>query len=328
MRLMRFAALICCTLSVTTASSVASAQADDAEPAAATEVAPAAEADDAEAEAAEPDDAEAEAAEPQATLPGPLAIEAVVDAPLLASFQYRFLTRLEFERFEEETGFDATSLMSCREADSAGRRERMVTNRLPLDITITQDGDVVVEYTGEDDELSADDEDDAGDEGSSEGDGEDLSVQGCIDDKLEEMELDEVPGDLRGSRYRYTYYDSTYFARRRTRHGEITALYTLSGVSAAVAVGSLVAARHDDAEREEILSTVPEDSYQYENVSNRALRFRRVGWSMVGVSVASFVGATLLHRSNRDIEGRENPILVLSPGSPTGDLGFTLSGQF
>jgi hypothetical protein len=36
----------------------------------------------------------------------------------------------------------------------------------------------------------------------------------------------------------------------------------------------------------------------------------------------------VLYSGNRNIEGRENPVLVLSPGSPTGDLGFTLSSQF
>ena len=354
MRLMRLAALLCCTLFVTSASSGAFAQ--DAEATESTEPADGAEVVEDADSADSADDAEtdedAEAAAPVEADSGEEAADAAADVEANApaaddvfvvgrgvnadSIHYRFLSRLEYERFKEETGFDVGALMSCRDPETVGRRERAVTNRVPFELRIDDEGGLVVEYLGEENDTEGEDAEDEGDDSGgddSEGDGdaeeeEPVTIQGCIDDALEEMELEEISEEYFASKYRYTYYDSTYYARRRMRHGEITGLYTLSGISAAVAVGSLIAARNDDAEREEMLATISEESYEYENISNRALRFRRAGWSMVGVSVASFVGATLLHRANRDIESRENPILVLSPGSPTGDLGFTLSSQF
>ncbi len=241
--------------------------------------------------------------EPEFVAPTP--IEAPAAALVPSSVRYRFMSREEFFRFEDATGLDTSAFMSCRDADEAGRRERMVTNRIPLEITVAMDGGVAVEYSEED---------------------EDGEIQECIDEELENMELEDTPAELAGSRFRYIFYDDNYYPRRRTRHSEIIALYTLSGVSAAVGIGSFIAARNDDSEREELLETV--GSNEYDNISNRATRFRRAGWSMVGISVVSFVSGTLLHTRNRGIERNENPVLVLSPGSPTGDLGFTFSSQF
>jgi hypothetical protein len=305
---MRLATLLCCLVFATSASAESFKQVDGAADGATEPAEPTTEeASPDESEAAEPavDVEPAEETDTSLEISSPIVAPTVELVPDVV--RYRFLSREEFLSFEEVTGFDGDEFLSCRDGDTEGRRARLVSNRVPLEITLTSGGDLLVRYTDED---------------------EDGSIQECVDETLADMELEETPAELVGSRYRYIFYDDNYYSRRRMRHGEIVALYTLSGVSAGVAIGSFIAARNDDAEREEILSTVVEDSYDYDNVSNRALRFRRAGWSMVGLSVASFVGATLLYSGNRDIEGRENPVLVLSPGSPTGDLGFTLSGQF
>jgi hypothetical protein len=223
------------------------------------------------------------------------------------AIRYRFMSREEFFRFEDATGLNATEFLSCIDGEDAGRRERLVTNRIPLEITVAADGGLTIMHTEED---------------------EDGSIQECVDDELDGMELEETPAEFAGSRFRYIYYEDNYYSRRRTRHSEIIALYTLTGISAAVGVGSFIAARQDDAEREELLSFSVEGTPEYDNLAQRATRFRRAGWSMVGVSVVSFVTGTLLYTRNREIENSENPVLVFSPGSPTGDLGFTLSSQF
>ena len=309
--------MLCCLVFATAASAESLKQADgEAE-------VPAVDAEATDESAAEqPDIVEEAPAEVETSieLTSPIVVPTVEAVP--DAVRYRFLTRTEFRRFEEETGFDGMSYLACRDADDARNRQRLVTNRIQLDITLTSDGEVQVVYAGDDGDAAAAADADADD------DDDGLSTQECVSETLEDAELEETPEDLKGTRYRYTFYDHNYYGRRSMRHAEVVALYTLSGASAGVAVGSFIAARNDDAEREEILSTVVEDSYEYDNVSNRALRFRRAGWSMVGLSVASFVGATALYSGNRNIEGRENPVLVLSPGSPTGDLGFTLSSQF
>lgn len=252
-----------------------------------------------------------EATDPVAADPAPFVAPTSLEAPALElvpdAIRYRFMSREEFFRFEEATGLDATEFMSCRDADDAGRRERLVTNRMPLEITVAGDGGVAIAYSEED---------------------EDGEIQDCIDEALEDMELEDTPAEFASTRFRYIFYDDNYYARRRTRHSEVIALYTLTGVSAAVGIGSFIAARNDDAESDELLGTLREGSPEYDNLDQRATRFRRAGWSMVGVSLVSFVGGTLLHTRNRQIENNENPVLVFSPGSPTGDLGFTLSSQF
>lgn len=225
-----------------------------------------------------------------------------------SALQGRFLQDVEFTRFTVETGFDVDALTSCRDADvEAGRRQRVVTNTVPFTLFVLEDGSVYVRYDGDDDE-----------------DGE---IQECLLEKLDDMELGTAPDSMAGSRYRHMWYDSTFRPQRRMRHGEIIALYTLSGVSAGVAIGSFVAARADDREADERVVGVA-GSPAVTHIEQRPDRFRAAGWSMLGVSLASFVGGTLLYTSNRDIENRENPVLVVSPGSPTGGLGFTLSGRF
>ena len=227
---------------------------------------------------------------------------------------YRNLNRAAYDQLLYSTGFDADALAACGEETDVRIRERSVTRRVPFTLYVLPDGGLRAEYTGEE----AEDDDEA-------------TIAECVGDAMADMELNDAPEELRESKYRYIWYDANFYPRRRTRHAEIISLYTLSGVSAAVGVGAFIAARNDEADAEERLAAVVDGedmTVAQTNASERPDRFRAAGFAMVGVSVASFVGATLLQTANRNIERRENPVLVFSPGSPTGDLGFTLSSQF
>lgn len=221
---------------------------------------------------------------------------------------YRYLSRIEHEALLDATGFDPDALMGCRDEEDTRIRERAVTNRIPYTLYTLPDGGIFVQYDGDDDE-----------------DGE---IAECLLEETVDMEASDVPEELRNGRFRYTWYESTYWPQRRMRHAEIIGLYTLSAVSAGVGVGAFVAARNDDSEMEDRLAGVPEGSPAATHIEERPDRFRAAAWSMVGISAVSFVAGTLLYTKNRDIESRENPVLVLTPGSPTGDLGFTFSGRF
>jgi hypothetical protein len=213
----------------------------------------------------------------------------------------------EIEEFADQVGLSLLPLTKCVDETEPEMRQRLVTRYAPLQVTVDDAMAVHVTYRGDDP------------------DGE---VQSCIDEALEEMELEEVPSEYAGFDCTFHSYTDNYYQRRRMRHGEIIALYTLSGVSAGIAVGSFVAARNDESELSSRLEGVAADSPSRRNITQRADRFRTAAWAMTGVSIASFVAGTLLYSANRDIEDRENPVLAFSPSAPGTQLGFSLSGQF
>ncbi len=229
-------------------------------------------------------------------------------APPADDSAYRFLSYPEIVELERTLDFDAGALADCRdENEDVRRRERTVTNRLPYTLYVLADGTLTARYTGDDD-----------------ADGE---IQECLLEEIGDMELEPADASLANARFRTVGYEHNYYDRRRTRHAEVIALYTLSGVAGAVAIGSFVAADADSREFEE-RSQGSSPSAGLARLEDRPDRFRAAGFAMVGVSVVSFVTGTLLNSANRRIENAENPVLVLSPGSPTGDLGFTFSSRF
>lgn len=248
----------------------------------------------------EEDDAEGD--EDEESVPAP--------APPGDSTAYRYQTLDEQLAIDALSGFNHGALLDCRDGvddDDIGRRERMVTNHVPYTLFVLDDGTLTARYEG--------------------GDDPDGEIQECMLEEIGDMDLEPVPAELTQTRAGLHIYDDNYYDRRRQRHAEIIALYTLSGVAGGVAIGSFVAARADDRELEN-RDTFTASGPGRARLEDRPDRFRAAGWSMVGVSVVSFVAGTMLHTRNREIESNENPVLVFSPGSPTGDLGFTFSSRF
>ncbi|MCB9506598.1 MAG: hypothetical protein H6700_10190 [Myxococcales bacterium] len=173
----------------------------------------------------------------------------------------------------------------------------------------------------------------------------DADIDQCVDEALaklvscDEDDLDCDPdaprpdvselaaqlGIAAGSHFSTDVYGYNYADRQVARRGFVIGLYTLSVATAASGVGAFVAARHDDSDLADLdLGS----SNGAQNLRDRPDRFRRAAWSMVGVSLTSFVTATLLNERHRDIERRENPTLVVAPGAEGADVGLTLTTRF
>lgn len=251
-----------------------------------------------------------------ASLAAPVAAEETTDeeeatpapAPPEDLSSYRFLSYPEEQALERAIEFDGNAFLDCRDGlEDVPRREREVTNRVPFTLIVLADGTVTARYDGDDD-----------------ADGE---IQECLLEELGDMELEPADSAYASSRYRWRFYDHNYYDRRRTRHAEMIALYTLGGVTAGTAVGMFVAAGNDEDDMDERTAGISPGP-ALDRLEDRPRRFRTAGYVMTGVSVVSFVSAAILTVKNRQIENAENPVLVLSPGAPTGDLGFTFTSRF
>lgn len=228
---------------------------------------------------------------------------------------YRPLTSTEARSLERLVNFNRSAVLGCVESAEVGRRERAVTQRMPFMITLDGEGVFGVRFTGEE-EIDA-----TPDDGK--------TVQECVDTIVEGLEYEEVPAEYRNSRYSWIIYDDTYFTQRRKRHSEIIALYTLSAVSLGSGIGALVAAGNDREDADEPSTTsLDAGAVDRNTFDERADRFRIAGWTMIGVSAASFIGADILLIRNRRIERNENPYFAASPVGPNGSLGLSFSGRF
>lgn len=232
---------------------------------------------------------------------------------------YRTLSGAEYDRLQRETGFDGGELLDCVAEEEPGRRERMVTRVLLYSLFVEQDGTFRIEYRG-DEENDADPDDDQ-------------SVQECIEEKLAEQQegedatMEPAPEEFRGGRYTWTWYSDNYHSQRIKRHGEIIGLYTLSGVSLGVGIGALVAAGNEGDRSDQDIQS--EEVQQAESGRSREQRFRRAGWTMIGVSTVAFIGADILLVRNRRIERDENPWWAsTAPVGPQGSLGFSYATRF
>ncbi len=249
---------------------------------------------------------EVDAAAPTDELSGAEDVDAETegaDAPAHTERTYRYISSSEWRRLDAMIDFDQAVMSGCTEAAESGPRERAVTNITRYRFFVWEDGYEIL-YTGDDDL-----------------DGE---IQTCLEEELEELELDDPPAEFAGSAFNWTVYEDTYYTQRRKRHAEIIALYTLSGVSLATGVGSLVAANREANDADE----QPGSAIGMQNREDREDRFRRAGWSLIGISIASAIGGDILFFRNRAIERDENPMLGVAPVSPTGGLGLTLSSRF
>ncbi|MFT6629048.1 MAG: hypothetical protein ACJA1R_002322 [Flavobacteriales bacterium] len=224
---------------------------------------------------------------------------------------YRSLSGAEFRALERVSGFDAGDLLGCVEGAELGRRETWIEQRVPFIVLVDGEGVLTVRYTGEEDVDATPDDDE--------------SVQGCMDEKVEEQELEPLDDDrFTLSNYSWIWYDATYASMRRHRHSEIIALYTLSGVSLGTGIGALVAAGNDNSSA----GSGNDGSDFSSSRSDRSRRFKRAGWTMIGVSAVSFIAADILLIQNRRIERRENPYWAAAPVGPDASLGFSLSTRF
>ncbi len=228
---------------------------------------------------------------------------------------YRTMSGSEYRDFARHHDIDLGSFMSCVDSTETGRRERAVTARMPLVVQVDGEGVVSVRYTGEEDNDATPDDDE--------------TVQDCVDGKVEGAEWEPVEEQFHLSQYSWIYYDDNYFTQRRKRHSEIIALYTLSAVSLGTGIGALVAAGNDrdDASDDSDFSLQAGDPDR-SSLNERADRFRIAGWTMIGVSAVSFIGADILLIRNRRIEQAENPYFAASPVGPGGTLGLSFSGRF
>ena len=227
----------------------------------------------------------------------------------------RSLDPTESRTLERLVDFETGALMACVVTTETGRRERAVTQRMPFMVTVDAEGVLAVRYTGEEDNDATPD------------DGK--TVQECVDAIVATLEYDDVPQAYRSSRYSWSLYNDTYLTQRRKRHSEIIALYTLSAVSLGSGIGALVAAGNDrDDAAAPSVTSLDAGEVDRNTFDERADRFRIAGWTMIGVSAASFIGADILLIRNRRIERNENPYFAASPVGPNGSLGLSFSGRF
>lgn len=230
---------------------------------------------------------------------------------------YRTLSGAQYREFERLSDYDSSPLLACveDEGEDFGRRERGVTQYLPFRVIIDEAGALTVRYEGDGENDATPDDDE--------------TIQDCIDEIVEGQEIEDVPEQFWGSTYRWTYWNDNYLTQRRKRHSEIIALYTLSAVSLGTGIGALVAAGNDRDEASERANVSLDGPTGSGNALNdRADRFRIAGWTMIGVSAVSFIGADILLIRNRRIERAENPYFAASPVGPGGSLGLSFSGRF
>jgi len=215
-----------------------------------------------------------------------------------------------FDAFIDAISFSYDDAVACMASSKTepGRRERTVTQYVPLVFNVDDDRVVRVTVEGATDEE-----------------------QVCLDELfLSEGEPTVVPDSVDVAtpmRYRVDYYDSTYREQQQRRQHEVIALYTVSATTAAFGIGAFIAARRD-ADYVASLDGSSSPSPVDRNLRDRPDRYRKAAWSMIGVSLASFVGGTLLFERHRDIERAQNPVLVVRPGAVGADAGISFEARF
>ena len=225
---------------------------------------------------------------------------------------YRALSRNEFARLERETGLNASAFLSCVESGSAGRRERLVSASMALEVFVEADGSLRVMYRGGEEADATPDNDE--------------SVQDCVDTALEGQGTEAASDELRSASFAMSAYRDNFASQRTQRQGEIIGLYTLSGVSLGLGIGSLIAAGGESGGDDEFQSERVADA---SSSRSREQRFRRAGWTMIGVSTAAFIGAEVLYIRNKRIERDENPWWASTvPVGPNGSLGLNYATRF
>ena len=225
---------------------------------------------------------------------------------------YRALSRNEFARLERETGLNASAFLSCVESGSAGRRERLVSASMALEVFVEADGSLRVMYRGGEEADATPDNDE--------------SVQDCVDTALEGQGTEAASDELRSASFAMSAYSDNFASQRTQRQGEIIGLYTLSGVSLGLGIGSLIAAGGESGGDDEFQSERVADA---SSSRSREQRFRRAGWTMIGVSTAAFIGAEVLYIRNKRIERDENPWWASTvPVGPNGSLGLNYATRF
>ena len=160
---------------------------------------------------------------------------------------------------------------------------------MALEVFVEADGSLRVMYRGGEEADATPDNDE--------------SVQDCVDTALEGQGTEAASDELRSASFAMSAYSDNFASQRTQRQGEIIGLYTLSGVSLGLGIGSLIAAGGESGGDDEFQSERVADassSRSREQLPSRGLDDDRV-------STAAFIGAEVLYIRNKRIERDENP---------------------